>query len=93
MPRHALGHGTDPAAGVTAGAGWRVMCLAARLMPPAVGRRWLAEAESFLAEAPPGLRRSVLSSYLAGAPQVIVVSWAAVVAGRARVTGDEPPRR
>jgi hypothetical protein len=31
------------------------MRLAARLMPPGAGRRWLTEAESFLAEAPPAI--------------------------------------
>jgi hypothetical protein len=42
---------------------------AAMLMPPAEGRRWLAEAESFLAEAPPALRRGAIGSYLASTPR------------------------
>jgi hypothetical protein len=77
--------GVDPtAAGLMVGAGWRLMRVAACMMPAAARRRWLAEAESFLVEAPPVLRRGAVGSYLAGAPQVIVVSWAARLARRAR---------
>ncbi len=83
--RHGSGTGV-----LAAAAGWRMMCLAARLMPRAVGRRWLAEAESFLAEAPPELRRRAINSYLATAPQVIVVGWASEAARRLRIIGDEP---
>ena len=66
------------------------MRLAARLMPRAAGRRWLAEASNFLAEAPAALQRGAIHSYLANAPQVIAVSWAVEAASRIRVTGDGP---
>ena len=62
-------------------------------MPPAAGRRWLAEAESFLAEAPPALRRDAIGSYLTGAPQVIAMSWASALARQARLTGRGPVSR
>jgi hypothetical protein len=64
---------------LAAGAGWRVMRAAARLMPPSVGGRWLGEAESFLAEAPAALARDAVRDYLATAPLVIVISWAAAI--------------
>lgn len=75
------GAGACPAAS----GGWRGVRAAARLMPPAAGRRWLAEADSFLAEAPPGMRRGAIGSYLAGAPQVIIMTWAAALARQARL--------
>jgi hypothetical protein len=78
---------------VTAGVGWRTMLVAARLMPPASGQRWIAEAESFLAEAPPGLQRRAIASYLAGAAQVIVVSWAVAAARQARLARRGPASR
>jgi hypothetical protein len=71
--------------GLGTGAGWRAMRVAARLMPPAAGGRWLGEAESFLAEAPTELLRRAIRSYLAGAPQVIVISWAALLLRWARL--------
>ena len=68
--RRAVKCGAGPVeAGFLAGVGWRAMRLAARLMPRAAGRRWLAEAESFLAEAPPVLQRAAIRSYLIGAPR------------------------
>jgi hypothetical protein len=82
--RQAAWSGVDPAdVGLMASVGWRLMRVAACMMPTAAGRRWLAEAESFLAEAPPVLRRGAVGSYLVGAPRVIVVSWAACLARRA----------
>jgi hypothetical protein len=65
--------------GRAAGAGWRVMRAAARLMPPAAGRLWLGEAESFLAEAPAELARSAVRSFLVTAPQVIAIAWTAAL--------------
>ena len=70
--------------GLSAGEGWRLMCAAAWLMPRVAGRRWLAEAESFLAEAPPAQRRRAVRSYLATAPQVIAMTWTADLGRRAR---------
>jgi hypothetical protein len=58
---------------------WRLMRLIARLMPVAAGMRWLAEAESFLREAPAELREPALRSYLVGVPVVIMMSWIAVL--------------
>ena len=55
--RHSAGS-ADP--GLIAGTGRQVLYIASRLMPPAAGSRWLAEAESFLAEAPPELRRAAM---------------------------------
>jgi hypothetical protein len=78
---------TSAVSGLMAGAGWRTMRAAARLMPRAAGSRWLAEAESFLYEAPPIPRRGAIRSYLIGALQVIAVSWAGELARRTR-----PPR-
>ena len=94
MVRHAARGGCPAGAGWMADTGWRVMWLAARLMPPAEGRRWLAEAESFLAEAPPALRRGAIGSYLTSTPQVITVSWAGVLTQRARraLRGRAAPR-
>jgi hypothetical protein len=76
--------------GAAAWAGWRVMWLAARLMPPSARARWLAEAESFLAESPPALRRGAIGSYVASAPQVIALSWAAAAGRRVRLIGRGP---
>ena len=85
LARRTAGSGTTLArSGLVAGAGWRVMCAAARLMPRAAGGRWLAEAESFLAEAPPAQRRPAIRCYLITAPQVITVTWVGDLARRAR---------
>jgi hypothetical protein len=73
--------------------GGRAMCLAAGLMPGAAGRRWLAEAENFLAEASPILRRGAIRSYLTGAFQVIAVSWASELSQRARLARRGPTAR
>jgi hypothetical protein len=81
------------AGSLTAGGRWRAMRLAARLMPRDVGRRWLAEAESFLAEAPPTLHPGAVRSYLANAPQTITEAWAGYLTGRVRATGGDLPSR
>ena len=83
--RHARGRdATSAGSGLMAGAAWRVMRAAARLMPRAAGSRWLAEAASFLSEAPPAQRRRALRSYLTAAPKTILVSWASHLARRTR---------
>jgi hypothetical protein len=83
--RHASGHDAmPPVSGPTAGAAWQVMRAAARLMPRAAGSRWLAEAASFLSEAPPAQRRTAFRSYLAAAPQTILASWAGHLTRRSR---------
>ena len=92
MPWRAAGN--DAAStGMAARAGWRAMQIVARLMPPAAGRRWLGEAESFLFEAPPRLRRDALASYVAGIPKVITLSWAAVLTRHRRPAGRGPASR
>ena len=70
--------------GLEASEEWQVMCAAAQLMPSDAGRRWLDEAVSFLAEAPPAQQYPAISSYLVTAPQVIAVTWAGDLARRAR---------
>jgi hypothetical protein len=84
------GHGT-PGRGLAGEAGrtpvmagrWLTLCAVARLMPPAAGRRWLAEAESLLFELTPGRRGKAVRSYLLSAPRLVVMLWAAGLSGRA----------
>lgn len=71
-------------AGLPPGAAGQAMRLAAQLMPPDVGRRWLAEADSFLSEAPPEQRDAAICDYLATAPEVIAAGWGGELARRAR---------
>ena len=56
-------------------------------MAPPVGRRWLAEAESFLFEATPAAQAEATRNYLLTAPQVIAVSWTTAAAQRLRLKG------
>jgi hypothetical protein len=81
------GHGPVPPASpgpVLAISGLRLaMRLAAGLMPPAAGRRWFAEADSFLDECGSQQRLAAARSWLGGVPQLIVVMWAARIARRA----------
>jgi hypothetical protein len=77
----AAGHPAQPA-GLPGGPAGRAMRLAARLMPPATGRRWLAEADSFLFEASPEQRAAAVRDYLATAPRVIAAGWAGELARR-----------
>ena len=71
--------GTAPAP-----AGRPVLRAVARLMPPAAGRRWLAEANSLLFELALGQRRQAVRSYLRSAPALIVAMWAGQLSRRAR---------
>ena len=88
LARRTAGRGAVPAvSGLMAGAAWRAMCVASRLMPRDADSRWLAEAESFLFEAPPAQQRRALRNYLVTAPQVIAVSWAGHLARRIRAVG------
>ena len=79
--------------GLMATALWRIMRVASGLMPPAAGRRWLAEAESFLFEAPAGIRNRAIPNYLLTAPQLIATGWTRALARRSRLTGSEPTAR
>jgi hypothetical protein len=94
-PWRAAGRGAAPSADaeMVVRAGWRAMRTAAWLMPPEAGRRWLAEAENFLAETTPALRRRAVASYLAGAPKVFTISWAAALARRIRLAWRGPTPR
>jgi len=71
-------------AGVLGAGPGRAMRVAARLMPQAVGERWLGEAESFLFEALAEQRAAAVRNYLITAPQMIVAGWAVELGRRTR---------
>jgi hypothetical protein len=56
--------------------GWRTLAVVARLMPASAGRRWLAEAESLLAEVAAARRGAAVRSYLLSAPRLAAMMWA-----------------
>ena len=63
---------------------WRMLAVVSRLMPRSAGRRWLAEAESLLAEVTAARRGAALRSYLLSAPRLAVMLWAREALRRAR---------
>jgi hypothetical protein len=63
---------------------WRTLGVVSRLMPPAAGRRWLAEAASSLVEMDPGERAAAVRSYLRSAPRVMAMTWGREMARRTR---------
>ena len=63
---------------------WRALALVSRLMPGSAGRRWLAEAESLLAEVTPARRGAAVRSYLLSAPRLAVMLWVREALRRAR---------
>jgi hypothetical protein len=63
---------------------WRTLAVVSRLMPRSAGRRWLAEAESLLAEVTDARRRAAVRSYLLSAPRLAMMMWARVVLRWAR---------
>jgi hypothetical protein len=63
------------------------MRIAVWLMPPTVGRRWLAEVSSFLAECDPRHRRVAMWSWVRGAPALIALMWVHELARRVRGAG------
>jgi hypothetical protein len=63
---------------------WHLLLVVARLMPRPAGRRWLAEAESLLAETAPALRGAAIRSYLLSAAGLIVMMWVRAAERRAR---------
>jgi len=77
------GRGEDGPAGEAAH-GWRALAVVSRLMPAAAGRRWLAEAESLLAEVAAARRGAAVRSYLLSAPRLAVMMWARQVLRRLR---------
>jgi hypothetical protein len=84
--RGAAGHGLPDAAGrapVTTGR-WLALRTVARLMPPAAGRRWLAEAESLLYEVAADRRGKAVRSYLLSAPRLVMLMWIAGLSRRGR---------
>jgi hypothetical protein len=55
--------------------GWHTLALVSRLMPRSAGARWLAEAESTLAEIAAARRGPAFRSYLLSAPRLIPALW------------------
>jgi hypothetical protein len=86
------GHGRDDDAGPASEAAyrWRALAVVSRLMPASAGRRWLAEAESLLAEAGAARRGAAVRSYLRSAPRLAVTMWAREVLRRARLGPRRP---
>jgi hypothetical protein len=64
---------------------WHALVAVSRLMPASAGRRWLAEAESLLAEIAPVRRGAAIRSYLLSAPGLAVMMWAREAGRRARL--------
>jgi hypothetical protein len=60
------------------------LAVVSRLMPRSAGRRWLAEAESLLAEVAGARRGAAVRSYLLSAPRLAVMMWAREALRRAR---------
>jgi hypothetical protein len=79
----------DGRAGVAAHR-WHSLAVVSRLMPPSAGRRWLAEADSLLAEIGPARRGAAIRSYLVSAPRLAVMMWAREVLRRARLGPRHP---
>jgi hypothetical protein len=64
--------------------GWHALAVVSRLMPRTAGRRWLAEAQSLLAEVTAARRGAAVRSYLLSAPRLAAMMWARQVLRRAR---------
>jgi len=62
---------------------WHTLAVVSRLMPRSAGRRWLAEAESVLAETTAARRGAAVRSYLLSAPRLVVMMWARQILRRA----------
>jgi hypothetical protein len=54
---------------------WHTLAVVSRLMPASAGRRWLAEADSLLAEVTAARRGAAVRSYLLSAPRLAVLMW------------------
>ena len=63
---------------------WRTLAVVSRLMPAPAGRRWLAEAQSLLAELPAARRGAAVRSYLLSAPRLAVMMWTRQILRRLR---------
>ena len=68
----------------------RALAVVSRLMPASAGRRWLAEAESLLAEITAARRGATIRSYLLSAPRLTVMMWAREILRRARLGPRRP---
>jgi len=69
---------------------WRALVMMSGLMPREAGRRWLAEAESLLAEVTAARRGAAVRSYLLSAPRLAVMMWTREVLRRARYGPRRP---
>jgi hypothetical protein len=69
---------------------WRTLIVVSRLMPASAGRRWLAEAESLLAEVTTARHGATVRSYLLSAPRLAVMMWTREVLRRARLGPRRP---
>jgi hypothetical protein len=69
---------------------WHVLVKVSRLMPGPAGRRWLAEADSLLAEIAPARRGAAVRSYLLSAPRLAVMMWVREVLRRAQLGPRRP---
>ena len=86
-----IGRGRDDDGAVGAAAyQWHTLAMVSRLMPRPAGRRWLAEAESLLAEIAPVRRGAAVRSYLLSAPGLAVMMWARAVLRRTRLGPRRP---
>lgn len=70
---------------------WPVLLVTSRVMPRAAAHRWLAEAESVLAEIAAPRRGAAIRNYVWSAPQLTVMMWAHEVLRRLR-PGPRHPR-
>lgn len=70
---------------------WPVLLVTSRVMPRAAAHRWLAEAESVLAEIAADRRGAAIRNYVRSAPQLTVMMWAHEVLRRLR-PGPRHPR-
>jgi hypothetical protein len=68
----------------------RLMTAASWLMPPAAGQRWLAEADSLLAEIAPDRRAQAMRSYLWSAPALAATLWTRAALRRTRTSRRRP---
>jgi hypothetical protein len=73
---------------------WRLMLVvAAHLMPPTAGQRWLREIASVTFEASDEQWSKAARSYVRSAPETVVVAWAVELSRRARAGQSAAGRR
>jgi hypothetical protein len=64
---------------------WHMLVAMSRMMPRSAGRRWLAEADSLLAEITATRRGAAIRSYVVSAPRLVVLMWGREVLRRIRL--------